>query len=108
MQCRMARAALDWTTRQLAQTADVPARQLQGFLAGSGTMSPAAIKRIRAVFDEAGLVFDLDAGVGPGLRLKDTEKASPIVDRQRPTGPATDVIERMEAEIAAGRQKRKL
>ena len=39
-----------------------------------GAISKASVSRLRRAFEEAGLVFDLDAGVGSGVRLKDTEK----------------------------------
>ena len=47
MQCRMARAALNWTTRKLQQEADVPSRELQVFLAGGKLReaSPPVFKR---------------------------------------------------------------
>lgn len=100
IQCRIARCALGWTTRQLATAAEVPIGEVMKCLV-TGDVSPLTIARLRPTFEAAGLYFvDEDRDFGPGIRLR---KGTGSCDYPRPAGPATDVIERMEAEIAADR-----
>ena len=69
MQCRMGRAALDWTTRKLQQEADVPLRELQLFL-GGGALHEAYAGRIQRAFEEHGLLFfEEEQGRGVGVHL---------------------------------------
>ena len=71
----------------------------------TGEVSPLTIARLRATFETAGLHFvDEDWDFGPGIRLR---KAAVADDCSHSSGPATDVIARMETEIEADRRKRK-
>ena len=105
VQCRMARCALDWTTRHLAKVAGVSAREVQSYLSGADVPRNVA-HRLRRAFEENGLVFlDEDPdGEGFGIRF---QRPSPANDHPKPSGPPTDAVERMEGEIAADRQKPK-
>lgn len=73
-QCRMARGALDWTTRQLSQASGVSAREVQAFLGGAANVPKATIHRMRRAFEDNGLVFiDENPTVGGvGVRFQST------------------------------------
>ena len=62
-----------------------------------GGRAETGVKIIEAL-ESAGVIFVEENGEGPGVRLRKASSAS---------GPATDVIERMEADIAVDRQKPK-
>ena len=101
IQCRMARCALGWTTRQLATAAEVPIRDVMRSLI-AGDVPPSIFARLRATFEAAGLCFvDEDGDCGPGVRLR---KPSAVTPHPTPAGP----VERMDAEIAADRLRPKL
>ena len=69
----------------------------------AGDVPPSIFARLRATFEAAGLCFvDEDGDCGPGVRL---QKPSAVAPHPTPAGP--DAIERMEAEIAADRLRRK-
>ena len=68
IQCRMARAALDWTTRQLQEKADVPAREFQSFLRG-GKLHDVYSARLQRTFEEHGLIL-IEEGQGRGVGVQ--------------------------------------
>ena len=103
MQCRMARAALNWTTRKLQQEADVPGRELQVFLRG-GKLREAYIARLQRSFEKHGLAF-IEEGQGRGAGVQLRKPVAGGADHPKPTGPATDAVDRMEAEIEADRAR---
>ena len=55
-QCRMARAALDWSQRDLAKASGVSARTVIRYEAGESILSP-QVQRLRKSFEENGIVF---------------------------------------------------
>ena len=59
--------------------------------------------RVRNALEAVGVEFIPENGGGPGVRLK--KRAA--VDGLKPTGPATDVVEAMDAAIEEHRSKRK-
>ena len=67
-QCRMARAALDWSQRDLASAAGVSARTVIRYEAG-GAILPARVEALRQALELAGVVFiahgRLSGGVVP-------------------------------------------
>lgn len=105
VQFRMAQSAMNRTVRELAKAAGVKVLDIQAFMRGS-LAPPEVIARLRHAFEESGLVFvDEDPnGDGVGVRLR---KIAAGGDHLKPSGPATDAVERMETEIAADRQKPK-
>lgn len=105
-QYRMARAALGWTARQVANSAEMPTGTSTSLLRGDQFTAALAAK-IRRAFEAEGIIFLPDDGHGPGVRFKEIGKPKPAGDHPQPTGPATDAVERMEADIAADRGKRK-
>ena len=56
VQFRMARAALSWTQRRVAQSANVSVTSVNDFSAGN-SIPPGNIARIRAALEEAGIIF---------------------------------------------------
>ncbi len=68
IQCRMARAALGWGTRDLARNANVSPDTVARFERGEN-LKGATIAALRAAFEAAGLEFIPENGSGPGVRL---------------------------------------
>jgi transcriptional regulator with XRE-family HTH domain len=62
----MARAALGWSTRKLAEVADVGLNTVNRFEGGMNSRE-SNIGKIRGVLEKAGIEFDAD---GQGVRLK--------------------------------------
>ncbi len=59
-QCRMARAALNWSQRDLAAVSGVSARTVIRYEAGEAVL-PKHVQVLRDTFEAAGILF-LDAG----------------------------------------------
>lgn len=59
-QCRMARAALDWTQRDLAAASGVSWRTILRFETGEEVM-PATVKALRHALEAKGVLF-IDSG----------------------------------------------
>ena len=72
-QYRMARAALGWTARQVANSVDMPKGMSASLLRGD-TFPSAITARLRRAFEAEGIVFLEDDGDGPGVRFKDAEE----------------------------------
>ena len=96
-QCRMARAALAIGVRDLAGLAGVSAMTVTRFENGRSGGYPDTLQKVRDALETAGVVFVDENGEGPGVRLRkqDTRAA----DEPKPTGPATDAVEAMDAAI---------
>ena len=67
-QVKMARAALGWGVRELAAKAGVAANTISRFENGSDALGE-TLRKIRRVFEEAGITFIDENGGGPGVRL---------------------------------------
>lgn len=59
-QCRMARAALDWSQQDLAAASGVSARTVIRYEAGEPVL-PTRVKSLRDAFEEKGVLF-VDSG----------------------------------------------
>lgn len=68
-QCRAARALLDWTQPDLARETGLSAVTIRAFERG-GEMRDSNRNLLQLVFERAGVVFDLSAGDGSGVRFK--------------------------------------
>ncbi|WP_395448937.1 multiprotein-bridging factor 1 family protein [Aminobacter sp. UC22_36] len=68
VQCKMARAALGWGTRDLARNADVSPDTVARLERGEQLKS-STIEAIRAAFEAVGIEFIPENGGGPGVRL---------------------------------------
>lgn len=70
VQIRMARAALGWSARELADAAGVATNTVSRFEVG-GDMRVDTLARLEKVLEKGGVVFiPRDAHGGPGVRLK--------------------------------------
>lgn len=65
VQCRMARAALDWSLVQLADAAGVDRKTILRFEQGTTTPRDLNLKAIRTAFETAGVTFADGGGVFP-------------------------------------------
>ena len=68
IQCRMARAALGWGTRDLARNANVSPDTVARFERGENLKST-TVATLRVAFEAAGIEFIPENGGGPGVRL---------------------------------------
>ncbi len=76
-QFRMARAALDWTVRDLAAKAGVHRNTIARIEAGEASHGP-TLAAVRRALEDAGIIFLLageQTNGGPGVRLRKPEKA---------------------------------
>ena len=70
-QVRMARAALRFSVRQLAESAGVADSTILRFETGRGAILATNLGRIQQALEDEGVVFiPADAQGGPGVRLK--------------------------------------
>jgi transcriptional regulator with XRE-family HTH domain len=72
-QSRMARAALDWSTADLAKAAGVGANTINRFEAGQDARM-SSVDKIRKALEAAGVIFVEENGEGPGVRLRKATK----------------------------------
>jgi len=75
-QVRMARAALNWTVRDLAKATGLHRNTITNIETGRYAGDLATLKTIAAVLKRAGIEFIDENGGGPGVRLKRHEKKS--------------------------------
>jgi transcriptional regulator with XRE-family HTH domain len=68
VQCKMARVALGWGVRELAEAARVATQTITRLERGD-RLKPITVQAIRAAFEEAGIEFIPENGGGPGVRL---------------------------------------
>ena len=73
-QCKMARAALGWTTRDLAERAQVGIMTVSRLEAGTGETYPATRAAIARALEAAGISFIPENGGGAGVRLQKQEQ----------------------------------
>ena len=69
-QCRMARAALGWTTQDLAREAGIGANTINRFEAGQDARV-SSVDKMRAALEAAGLEFIPENGGGAGIRFRE-------------------------------------
>ena len=74
-QCRMARAALKFSVRDLAAAARVGANTVVRLEAGE-KLQERTVEAIRAALESAGIEFIAENGGGPGVRLKKARRAA--------------------------------
>ena len=65
-QCKMARAALDWSVRDLSKKAQVGSATVSRFEAGQGTPIPSTVGSMRRALEAAGVEF-----IPGGVRLRE-------------------------------------
>jgi transcriptional regulator with XRE-family HTH domain len=69
-QLRMARAALNWTVRQLADATGLHRNTITNIEVGRYAGDERSLKLIQAVLSRAGVEFIDENGGGPGVRLR--------------------------------------
>ncbi len=69
-QVRMARAALNWTVRDLAKAASLHRNTITNIETGRYAGDLATLETIAAVLHRAGVEFIDENGGGPGVRLR--------------------------------------
>ena len=69
-QVRMARAALNWTVRELAEAASVHRNTITNIETGKYVGDPETLAAIEIVLKRAGVEFIDENGGGPGVRLR--------------------------------------
>ena len=74
-QCKAAQALIGWSRKQLAQSALIAERTLVDFERGARNPLDRTLLDIRRALENAGVVFiDEGSELGPGVRLRKTEK----------------------------------
>ncbi|MBN9138875.1 MAG: helix-turn-helix transcriptional regulator [Phyllobacterium sp.] len=71
IQCKMARVALGWGTRDLARNAGVSPDTVARFERGE-QLKGSTVAALRNTFEAAGIEFIPENGGGPGVRLSRT------------------------------------
>lgn len=77
----MARAALDWSTTDLARKAGVGSNTVNRFEAGQDARM-SSVDKMRAALESAGVIFVAENGEGPGVRLRKAPAQSTPSDAQ--------------------------
>ncbi len=72
-QVRMARAALNWTVRELAEATGLHRNTITNIEVGRYAGDPISISLIETVLRRAGVEFISENGGGPGVRLRKPE-----------------------------------
>lgn len=73
-QCRMARAALSWSTQDLAREAGVGVNTVNRFETGQDARL-SSVEKMRSTLETAGVIFVAENGEGAGARLKKGKSA---------------------------------
>ena len=74
-QVKMARAALNWTVRDLAEATGLHRNTINNVEVGRYAGDPATLQRIEKVLVAAGVEFIDENGGGPGVRLRKRQRA---------------------------------
>ncbi len=74
-QVKMARAALDWTVRDLAEATGLHRNTINNVEVGRYGGDPATLQKIEKVLVAAGIEFIDENGGGPGVRLRKRQRA---------------------------------
>lgn len=78
-QVRMARAALNWTVRDLAEATGLHRNTISNLEVGRYAGGPETLALIRTVFVRAGVEFIDENGGGAGVRLRKPSEKGPKV-----------------------------
>jgi transcriptional regulator with XRE-family HTH domain len=76
-QVRMARAALNWTVRDLAAATGLHRNTITNIEVGRYAGDPGTLNLIKEVLIREGVVFIDENGGGPGVRLRKSAKEKP-------------------------------
>ena len=75
-QVRMARAALNWTVRDLAAATGLHRNTITNIEVGRYAGDPDTLQNIKNVLEAAGVEFIDANGGGPGVRLRENKRES--------------------------------
>ena len=107
-QMRMARAALGWGVRDLAEKSGVAANTVTRIENGADAKQ-STIDAMRSTFEAAGIEFIPENGGGVGIRFRERQGSERVVSPARSPKPAkplhTSEAERFGAEMAAKRER---
>ena len=73
----MARAALNWTVRDLAEATGLHRNTVTNLEVGRYAGDPETLSNIKRVLEKAGVEFIDENGGGPGVRLRDRTQKKP-------------------------------
>ena len=73
-QVKMARAALNWTVRDLAEATGLHRNTITNIEVGHYAGDPATLSKIEGVMRQAGVEFIDENGGGPGVRLRKRQR----------------------------------
>ena len=73
----MARAALNWTVRDLAEATGLHRNTVTNLEVGRYAGDPETLSNIKRVLEKAGVEFIDENGGGPGVRLRDRVRKRP-------------------------------
>ena len=76
-QVRMARAALGWSVRDLADATGLHRNTVTNLEVGRYAGDPETLSKIKRVLEKAGVEFSDENGGGPGVRLRDRTEKKP-------------------------------
>lgn len=80
-QCRAGRVLVEWSIEQLAKACDSSEQTIEEFETRFRRPDDDTLRRIRAVLEEAGVVFIDENGGGAGARLKFNRKEVRAINR---------------------------
>lgn len=89
MQCRAARALLDWTQERLSQETGLSAVTIRAFERG-GEMRDSNRNLLRLTLERSGVEFISENGGGAGVRLRERQALT-----EPPPGPKDDLSEHL-------------
>ena len=69
-QCRMARAALRWSLKDLSERSQVSHVTINRFEMGQASSNPATLAALQRALEAAGVEFIAENGGGAGVRLR--------------------------------------
>jgi transcriptional regulator with XRE-family HTH domain len=81
-QLRMARAAIGWTVRDLANATGLHRNTITNIETGRYAGDPKTLEIVEAALSKAGIEFIEENGGGPGVRLKQSQKKRPFLRRE--------------------------
>jgi len=73
VQCKIARAGLDWGLRELAKYSGVGVATINRFEKGERNLNFDAMSAVVRTFEDAGVVFIPDTGDGIGVLVPETQ-----------------------------------
>jgi len=73
-QCRMARAALRWSLKDLAERSHVNHVTINRFETGQADSNPATVAALRRALEDGGIEFIEQNGMGAGVRMRERDR----------------------------------